>query len=187
MKGNSKILLPHHHRLRLRHCCTTMLLSSDRCVAVVVTVVMIASLWFQGAFFHTSENNLATFVTNFQQRSLDIFGYDNEFAGREKEQRTLVQYDEFWLTESEQAYLPFDIHYTPSGENYGSLEPAWTETDCSAPSSEKNDDESQSNKKKIVFVHMVRTLGDALHNALASYASSCRAGIAYPGMYNIRL
>ena len=147
------------------------MLSSNRFMAVAVGLIVLSSFWFQGSLDTPPETLLSNFLSNFQeqQRGLEI----DEFAGRSAEQRNPVRMDEFWLTESEQAYLPFDIEYTPPDEHWGKLQREWS---CSDPKAEKG------HAKKIIFIHVVRTLGDVIHDFLVSYASSCKAGIANPVM-----
>lgn len=125
------------------------------------------SAWYQGAV--NSTLNLTTSLI-LQQRGLKV---EEEFPDRRIEQRNFVRNDEFWLTESEHAFLPFDVEYLPPREDWGVLEKVWS---CSDP------DASKGRSTKLIFVHIVHSGGDFIHELLDSYASTCEAGFASAAM-----
>ena len=136
-----------------------------------LTGLLLVSFWFQGSLDASSYSldeqgsSGATILSSSSQRGLETT--TNSFA--KQKIRTPIRQDEFWLTESDAAVLPFDVEFSPPDASWGRLEPMWR---C-------NDDSERS--KKLIFVNIVRTEALEFQQLLSSYASSCRAGFVSTG------
>ena len=104
------------------------------------------------------------------QRELEV----DDFSSRNLENRTPIREDEFWLTESDSAVLPFEVAFVPPDDKYGALEPMW-----------KCDEGEESRSKKLIFVNVVRSEAMAVQDLLATYAASCHAGFVSTGKREI--
>lgn len=135
--------------------------------------LLLVSLWCQGSLNASS-------YTSTSQESVSILSTGSASTQRElettvlnellrKEKRSPIREDEFWLTETDAAVLPFDVDYVPPDALWGELEPMWS---C-------NDNATRT--KKLIFVNIVRTEALAFQELLSSYASSCRAGFISTG------
>ena len=93
-----------------------------------------------------------------------------DFSDRGEEQRVPLRPDEFWVTDSDNVTLPFELDYVPPDETWGKVEPMWNCT-------------TRNRSKKLVFVHVVRSEAMVVQDLLSSYASACHAGFMSVGRY----
>lgn len=118
-----------------------------------------------------------SYQVSFSPRTLDedaIFD-GNVYENRRPENRTPPLYDEFWLTASDMAILPFDVDFEGLDDSYGTIQPA-------AYCNEHNATEGGS-PTKIIFSHVVRTEASWVQDFLSAYASSCHAGFVSTGTF----
>lgn len=164
-------------------------------ITVALSAILLVSLYFQGTlesptaitshdalFFSSSSSNKNN--PNFRTLAPDVDVEDVLSKYRLPERRTPLRKDEFWLTESESAYLPFDIDFVRPGDEFGKLDRL--EWSCSQANDNCGDSRKISGrvsgqKRKLIFVHPVRTEAFVVHDLISSYALYCPAGYASVG------
>ena len=146
---------------------------------LAVFALFLVSVFYQGSVYPEDSflSSGSGSNNNYSDRALDIVFDGNVYDSRKKEQRIPIEPGEFWLTESDNAVLPFDVYFTPPDESYGKLE---TLPSCN---NDKHNATKGAKPTKIIFAHVVRTEAFRVHDFLASYASSCHAGFASAGKF----
>ena len=133
-----------------------------------ISGLFLATVWYQASFSSKTLDE--------SDRALDVLFDGNVYENRLAENRTPPLYDEFWLTESDMAILPFDVDFEGLDDSYGTIQPA-------AYCNEHNDGAEGGSPTKIIFSHVVRTEASWVQEFLSSYASSCHAGFVSTGTF----
>lgn len=148
-------------------------MTPPKCI-ILLSGILLVSLCVQSYLDSSTEQETLSFLSN-PPRGLEIGG-DIIMLRRKKERRIPVKEDEFWLTDSDTAILPFDIDFEAPDSPYGELHPI--------PSCDSTNATGER-PKKLIFVHVVRTEAFLVHDLLSSYANSCHAGYAVAGKSNM--
>ena len=148
-----------------------------------LSAVLLFSLYFQSSIDSpaSSSDILSLQLLGSKKRGLELeLEVEGTIGPRRPEVRKPIRTDEFWLTESDYAYLPFEINFVPPDDSCGKLQPVWS---CHDP----NVTSTVGRSKKLVYVHPVRTEADLITDLISSYATSCHAGYASTGKTQVTL